>query len=70
MPVVSNAGPLIALARIGRLDLIERLFGQVIIPPAVHAGYVVKLRFRQASDDNTAEIGWWVDDVKVGPLTQ
>lgn len=37
MPVVSNAGPLIALARIERLDLLEELFGAVVIPPAVYA---------------------------------
>ncbi len=36
MPVVSNAGPLIALARIERLDLLEELFGEVIVPQAVY----------------------------------
>lgn len=36
MPVVSNAGPLIALSRIERLDLIETLFGEVIVPRAVY----------------------------------
>ena len=33
--VVSNASPLIALAQIGHLDLLERLFSAVLIPPAV-----------------------------------
>ena len=33
---VSNTGPLIALAKANRLDLLERLFGQVEIPLAVH----------------------------------
>ena len=37
MPVVGNAGPLIALARIECLDLLEELFGAVAIPPAVYA---------------------------------
>lgn len=36
MPVVSNAGPLIALARIEHLDLLEELFGEVIVPQAVY----------------------------------
>lgn len=36
MTVVTNAGPLIALARIGRLDLLPALYGQVVIPPAVY----------------------------------
>lgn len=33
--VVSNASPFIALDRIGRLDLMQRLFNQVTVPPAV-----------------------------------
>ena len=33
--VVSNASPLIAFERIGRLDLPEQLFGTILIPPAV-----------------------------------
>jgi hypothetical protein len=35
--VVSNTGPLIALAQIGQLGLLRRLFGRVIIPGAVRA---------------------------------
>lgn len=34
-PFVSDASPLIALAQIDRLQLIERLFVQVVVPPAV-----------------------------------
>jgi hypothetical protein len=33
--VVSNSSPLIALARIQRLDLLPIIFGSVLIPPAV-----------------------------------
>jgi predicted nucleic acid-binding protein len=36
MIVVSDTGPLIALAKADRLHILERLFGQVKIPPAVH----------------------------------
>lgn len=34
-PVVSDASPLIALERIGRLDLLPALVERVVIPPAV-----------------------------------
>ena len=34
-PVVSNASPLIALDQIGHLDLLEKLFSTILIPPAV-----------------------------------
>ncbi len=35
--VVSDTGPIIALAHIGQIDILRRLFGQVLIPPAVQA---------------------------------
>jgi hypothetical protein len=37
MAVVSNSGPLIALARIGSLELLPLMYEMVIIPPAVFA---------------------------------
>ncbi len=33
--IVSNSSPLIALEQIGHLDLLEKLFATVLIPPAV-----------------------------------
>lgn len=35
MRAVSNSSPLIALEKIGKLDLLQKLFSAVIIPPAV-----------------------------------
>ncbi|MEA1864199.1 MAG: DUF3368 domain-containing protein [Euryarchaeota archaeon] len=35
MSVVSNASPLINLARIGKLDLLRQLYGELFIPKAV-----------------------------------
>ncbi len=37
MSLVSDAGPLIALAELGQLDLLHALGGDILIPPAVHA---------------------------------
>lgn len=35
--VIADASPLIGLAKIGRLDLLQRLYQEVLIPPAVHS---------------------------------
>lgn len=35
--VVSDTGPIIALAHIGQLDILSSIFGQVLIPTAVRA---------------------------------
>ncbi|MBK8985813.1 MAG: DUF3368 domain-containing protein [Chloroflexi bacterium] len=42
MKVVSNASPLINLARIGQLDLLPRIFGRLFIPEAVWQEVVVE----------------------------
>lgn len=42
MKVVSNTSPLIHLARIGRLDLLETLYGELLIPQAVWEEVVVR----------------------------
>jgi len=42
MKVVSNASALINLARIGKLDLLRELYGQIIIPQAVWREVVVE----------------------------
>ena len=54
--VVSNTTPIIALALIKNLDLLQRLYGEVVIPPAVHeeisaggAGRVGVIELRDAS---------------------
>ena len=42
MTVVSNTGPLIALAKAAQLPLLERVFGRVHIPLAVHRELLAK----------------------------
>jgi predicted nucleic acid-binding protein len=42
MTVVSNTGPLIALGKADQLALLKQLFGQVLIPPAVHRELLAK----------------------------
>ena len=39
--VIADTGPLIALARIGRLDLLRRLYGRIVVPPTVHTELAV-----------------------------
>jgi predicted nucleic acid-binding protein len=42
MITVADAGPLIYLAAIGRIDLLHRLFGRVLVPRAVHDEIVIR----------------------------
>jgi len=57
MKVVSNTSPLINLARIGRLDLLYRLYGELVIPRAVWDEVVVK-GAGQAGADEVKSASW------------
>ena len=46
MIVVSDTTPLISLLKIERLDLLEKLFGNVLIPQAVYEELTVDERFK------------------------
>lgn len=50
MIVVSDTTPLISLLKINRLELLERLFGEVMIPKAVFDELTVDKRFRAEAD--------------------
>lgn len=41
MKVVSNAGPLIALGKLGQLGLLLKLYDEILIPPAVYEEVVL-----------------------------
>ncbi len=64
--IVADAGPLIALARVQRLGLLQTLYHSVLIPPAVHdelgirSGRPAALRLKRALDQ-----GW----LQVRPLS-
>lgn len=42
MPIVSNTSPLIWLSKVGRIKLLKKLFGEVIIPEEVYIEAVEK----------------------------
>ena len=65
MKIVSNAGPLIALAKIERLEVLRGVFGRVYIPQAVYHEVVVKGTGRVGADDVQQAGGDWLDIVPV-----
>ena len=50
MIVVSDTTPLISLLKIDRIDLLEKLFGQVLIPQAVFEELTADERFKLEAD--------------------
>ena len=50
MIVVSDTTPLISLLKIERLDLLKKLFGNVLIPQAVYGELTVDERFRMEAE--------------------
>lgn len=51
MIVVADATPLIALTKIGHLDLLHHLFGEVSIPEAVYAEVTLAAPHRPGADE-------------------
>lgn len=64
MIVVSDSGPLIALAKIGKLNILRELFGEVIIPKAVWVEVVEKGEGKPGSDE--VKNATWIKVVEVG----
>lgn len=67
---VSNSGPLIHLAMIGRLDLLKLLFGRVVIPRTVRMEVVDRGKEEGKADafliEGEIENGWIVVDDPFG----
>jgi len=55
--VVSNSGPLITLATIGRLDLLKSLFERIAVPQAVYEEVVIQGQGEPGSKE-VAEAEW------------
>lgn len=47
--IVSDSGPIIAFSRIGRLDILKCLFGQIVVPMGVYEELVTKGKGRPGS---------------------
>lgn len=67
MNVVSNSGPLIALAQIGQFDLLRWLYTELSIPPAVRDEVVTFGQTRPGALE--VESADWIQAVEVGDRT-
>lgn len=63
MRVVSNAGPLISFARADQLDLLRRVFPELIIPEAVYAEIVFQGMGKPGA--RAVETAGWIEQVAV-----
>ncbi len=60
--VLCNAGPLIALGKVNRLELLAELYGQVQIPRAVYDEAVTQGLAFGAPDARTIRLFWQTKD--------
>jgi predicted nucleic acid-binding protein len=63
MIVVSNASPIVNLAAVGQLDLLRQLYGQVLIPQAVHKEIVIAGRGQSGATE--VETFDWIESRRV-----
>jgi predicted nucleic acid-binding protein len=49
--IVSNTGPLISLARVGRLDLLKRYYNEIYIPREVYEEIVIRGQGKAGCDE-------------------
>ena len=74
--VIVDTGPLIALARVDRLDLLHRLYHDALVPPAVHTELALDSArpgarvLAKAFDARWIKVQRVVDAVAVSELTQ
>ena len=72
MPVVSDTSPILGLAVIGNLGLLQEQFGEIFIPQTVLAELKIDANFKGASDMRLAlNEGWLkVKEIQNKPLAQ
>ena len=63
MSIVSDASPLINLARVDQFDLLSAFYGQVVIPQAVYDEVVVRGRGRDGSRE--VERASWIEVLRL-----
>lgn len=64
MKIVSDSGPIIGLAKIGRISLLKKLATEVLIPPIVHKELYGKIG--SESDQIDQALGDFVHVVEIG----
>lgn len=69
MIAISDAGPLIALARIGRFELLRHILGHLHIPQAVYDEVVLKGAGRAGADETQKALSDWIDVLAVKGAT-
>src|SRR5512137_1183969 len=67
--VLCNAGPLIALGKLNRLELLAELYGQVQVPRAVFDEAVTQGLALGASDARTIRLFWQAKDWPIIQVT-
>ena len=66
MKIVADTGPIIGLAKIGRISLLKKLATEVLIPPIVHKELYGKIG--SESDQIDQALSDFVHVVELGPL--
>lgn len=69
MKVVSNAGPLIALGKLGQLGLLLKLYGEILIPRGVYTEVVVNGLRLGASDAQAVDFLIQQGHIRVADVT-
>ncbi|RKZ45520.1 MAG: DUF3368 domain-containing protein [Candidatus Parabeggiatoa sp. nov. 3] len=67
--IVADAGPLIALAKIGHLNLLHQMYGEVLIPPAILKELAVDTHKPGSALLKTALSDGWLQVIEI-PLSK